>query len=181
MTLKPTQFRFQVAATNSVSVQANIVMDGVPLWAGTLAHTQSNVNIGRWSNNTTPYSTAACEINTPEVVASNPQKLTKIFTISVTGGDIVLVGINQTNNPMWTQEPNPAPPPTTLFQYAGGNPDFSDMWDVDTQPLWDGQAILSRYTIGDNLGVTGPGSILIKSGETCEFTAELWQYCPVIT
>jgi hypothetical protein len=169
MTLKPTQFRFQVAATNSVSVQANIVMDGVPLWAGTLAHTQSSVDIGPWTNDETPYSSAACEINTPEVV-TNPQKLTKIFTISVTGGDIVLVGINQTNNPMFLNN-----------VYAGGNPDFSDMWDVDTQPLWNGQAILSRYTIDDNLGITGPGSILIKSGETCEFTAELWQYCPVIT
>lgn len=175
MTLKPTQFRFQVTANDGVSAQAIITMDGSQLWSGSLAHTVTNVNVGKWTNDDTPYSTAACEINTPDVQNNNPQKLNKLFTISVNGGDIVLVGINQTNNPMWEEQVNPE-----LNPYIGGNPNFDDDWDVVTQPLWDGQVFLNRYTLSDNLGITGPGSILVKAGETCEFTGQLWEYCPVI-
>lgn len=175
MTLKPTQFRFQVTANDGVSAQAIITMDGSQLWSGSLAHTVTNVNVGKWTNDDTPYSTAACEINTPDVQNNNPQKFNKLFTISVTGGDIVLVGINQTNNPVFAEQTNPESNP-----YIGGNPNFDDNWDVVTQPLWDGQVFLNRYTLDDNLGITGPGSLLVKAGETCEFTGQLWEYCPVI-
>jgi hypothetical protein len=180
MTLKPTQFRFQVTANNGVSAQAIITIDGAQLWSGSLAHTVTDDNVGQWTNDDTPYSTAACEINTPEVQNNSPQKLNNLFTISVTGGDIILVGINQTNNPTWEEQTNPEWNPPTQRVYIGGNPNFEDNWDVVTQPLWDGQVFLNRYTLSNNLGITGPGSILVKAGETCEFTGQLWQYCPVI-
>jgi len=181
MTLKPTQFRFQVAADNGANAQVTITMDGVQLWTGSLAQTQPNVDVGQWTSNNEPYSTASCDINTPECVNNDPQTLNKLMTISVTGGSVVLVGILQTNNPSFVVETNPEWDTPTRTRYIGGNPNFSDMWDVDSQPLWDGQAILARYDINKNFGTTGPGSILVKSGETCEFDAELWQYCPVIT
>jgi hypothetical protein len=181
MTLKATQFRFQVAAVDGISVQTNITIDGVPLWSGSLTQTVSKVDVGQWKISDIPYSVAACEIDTPEVVDNNPTWLNRLFTISVTGGDIVLTGISQSNNPIFEKIPHPTLDPPFYVFYAGGNPDFSFQWDIVTQPLWDGQAILYRYNITKNLGITGPGCVLIKNGETCEFTAALFPYCPVIT
>ena len=179
MALKPTEFRFQVAA-NGGSAQVNITYAANPVWSGNLAQTVPNLVPGHWDNDTTPVATAACSIDTPEVVDNTPEQIDVLVTLSVTEGDVCLVGINQTNNPTWVTETDPQYNPPTRIVYAGGSPDFDDVWDIVTQPLWNGQALLDRYNIDDNFGKTGPGTVYIKNGETCEFTARLWQYCPVI-
>lgn len=181
MTLKTTQFRFQVSAADGVSAQATISMDGVQLWAGSLAHTRDMVEPQQWTNDDTPYSGADCEIDMPDTVSNTPAEYSKLFTIFVRGGTAVLVGINQTNNPKYGQEPNPKDPSGPMITvYVGGNPNLDDNWEIITQPLWDGVADLSRYDISKNLGVSGPGCLPIRNGETCEFSANLWSYCPVV-
>lgn len=195
MALKPTQFRFQVAAADGSSVQVNITMDGNPLWSGSLAHTTDTV-IRKFGFGDTPYSTAACDIDmpvtgVPVTEAPRPapersnltdsQSQNKLMTISVTGGDVVLTGIAQQYNPTWIEEFNPEGDPPTKWVYIGGNPEFSDWWNIVTQPLWNGVPDLIRYNIAQYLGISGPGSVRIMSGETCEFTAQIWNYCLVIT
>jgi hypothetical protein len=182
MTQKNTEFRFQVTASNSASAQATITIDGNPLWAGSLDQTRPEVEPGQLTNDMVPFSGAACQIDLPEVQNNKPQKHNKIITISCTSGSIALVGINQQNNPMWEQVPNPNDPESPTYQYIGGNPNFSDFYGIVTQPLWNGVADLIRYNIEYNLyNKTGPGTVVIRAGETCEFTAALWDYCPVIT
>lgn len=190
MALKPTQFRFQVVAADGSSVQANITMDGNVLWSGSLAHTTDTV-VRRYTFDDIPYSTAACDIDMPVTgVNGEPpersnltdsQSQNKLMTISVTGGDVVLTGISQRYNPTWIEEFDPAGDPPTKWVYAGGNPEFSDWWNIVTQPLWNGVPLLIRYDIDQYLGISGPGCVVIMSGETCEFTAQIWNYCLVIT
>lgn len=188
MALKPTQFRFQVVAADGSSVQANITMDGNVLWSGSLAHTTDTV-VRKYGFGDTPYSTAACDIDMPvngvngaptDRAQDDSQWQNKLITISVSGGDVVLTGIAQRYNPTFSEEPNPEGDPPTIIGYAGGNPDFSDKWNIITQPLWDGVPLLVRYDINQYLGHSGPGCVTIMSGETCEFTAQLYNYYVVI-
>lgn len=181
MPLKATQFRFQVAADDGISAQSTITIDGVTHWAGSLAKTQDVVHqTMELDYDTVPYSLAEFDIDVPAVSGSMPTHHLKTCTISITGGTVLMVGIAQTNNPIWQWVPNPSEPPPFIANYMGGNPEFSESFDIDTQPLWNGVALLNRYDIVYNQE-TGAGAVYIESGETVEFTLDLWSYCPVIT
>lgn len=80
------------------------------------------------------------------------------FSITATNGRAKIETI-ATN---FTVQGNAVPGNATVFLTS----------NIVSQPLWNGQALLDRYDIAYNNGpiqITGPGEVLIESGETVTF------------
>ena len=91
-------------------------------------------------------------------VSANVSTTTCAFAITATNGRVKVEDI-ATN---YTIGSNSAP----------GNANAFITSNITSQPLWNGQALLDRYNITYNDGpvqVTGPGEVLIESGETVTF------------
>lgn len=182
MTAKATQFRFQVSSDNNVNTPVSINIDGATVWSGNLPKTVDHLDQTYALNYlSVPFSLAEFNIDVPDFNNNYPTKTLKTCSIAVTGGRVMLVGVAQTNNPTFGPVPDWKNPGEFITGYIGGNPNFTVDYDIDTQPLWNGQAILDRYNINVNFGNYGPGAVFLESGDICEFTLELWCYCPVIT
>ena len=62
---------------------------------------------------------------------------------------------------------------------VAGNASTFLVCNIVSQPMWNGQALLERYDIAYNNGpiqVTGPGEILIESGETVTFDVAVQKF-----
>lgn len=174
MANKNTQFRFAVASANGVSTNVVITVSGQLFWEGALNQTSS------WVDPTTPdeecTSIATGVIDLPTVTLNTmPTKSNLAVTISCSGGTVLLGGVHQQNNPVW----GPWPGNAEVQVCVSGTTDYTDAYDISTQPEWNGQVFLNRYTLADNYGITGPGAVIIESGESCEFTLECYNYCPI--
>lgn len=171
---KNTEFRFAVSSANGVATNTTINLNGQPWFNGLL--NQTTAVIDPRTPDSECISVATGVIDLPEYTGNTaPGKTDMIVSITVSGGDVLLGGIHQQNNPIFGPSPND--PNVTI--YLGGSSDMIDAYNISSQPLWNGVALIVRYDITGNYGITGPGAVIVKDGETCEFTAQFYDYCPV--
>lgn len=144
----------------------SIDMDGTPVFSNTVAETGP---VAQGTPGPTTEFTFEIDINQLPL-GSDPSVENRIFTITPSGGDILIDEFSANYTKYWTGDP--------AVKVIGTADDFQEL-QIVAQPLWDGVADLTRYNINENYDAdppTGPGQLLINDGEACQVTLAVTLY-----
>jgi hypothetical protein len=163
MATKQMNISFQVqnglGTTNSVT----IALGGTTVYTGTLASTGPIITGG----DSYSLTNVVFDIDVPVATANNLTS-TLAFSAEVNGGTVQIQQIQTNYNYFQTDTP--------VYTPTAGTVDSFTVVDIVSQPTWNGEPLLDRYNIEYNNGpiaVTGPGQVLIYSGETAEFNVNV--------
>ena len=162
MPIKQIKLTFQAMPTTDQDVNISIAVDGSVKYDQTVPAVGTAIQ-----GQTNP--SAFVEFNLDVAAATaNTQIKNHEFSITATNGraKIETIAANY------------------AFNYHAGNAiagtaNVFSTCDIVSQPLWNGQALTDRYNIAvnrDPIEPTGPGEVLIESGETVVFTLAVPQF-----
>jgi hypothetical protein len=165
MATKQMNIAFQVQNAPGSSNTVTITLGGTTVYTGTLPETGPVITGGESYTVTN----ITFDIDVPVLMSTGNLTSTMAFSAAVTGATVQIEDIFTNYNVSFTNTGTAEAPvwdPT-----AGTNTAFV-LTNIVSQPLWNGAADLNRYNIEYNNGptqVTGPGEVLIYSGETVAF------------
>jgi len=155
---------FQVKNNFNSTNAVEITLGNATIYTGTLPETGPIIT-GGGSYTTT---NITVDIDVP-VATLNTQNSTIPFSMSVTGGEVQIEDITTNYNYATINtgtEENP------VWVTTAGTADNFKVTNIETQPLWNGVALIERYNIEYNKGpimISGPGEVQINANETVEF------------
>jgi hypothetical protein len=173
MSIKTLKARFQIANCDGSLGQALVTIkaNGLEVFSGYLAETL-DVFSDQILSTLTPYSEAQFDLDVPDWVAGQAGSVSIPMEFTVTGGDMNLQGIYSNYCIGTKTDPND---PTQTIPVAGDADTFC-LYDIDTQPLVNGEIITGRYNIDDNFNLTGPGCIFIFRDELVSIGAYIQKF-----
>lgn len=163
MSIKTLKARFQVSNCSGSLGQAlvTIMANGTEVFSGYLDETVDSFPSQVLSGQT-PYSEAVFDLDVADWTPGTTEESVNIpMEFTCAGGDINLQDI--VSNYCVNYATNPNDPPNYIV--IPGDAITFKSYNIDTQPLVNGVADLSRYNIADNFEKTGPGTIFIFRGE----------------
>ena len=163
MSIKTLKARFQIADCDGSLGQALVTIkaNGLEVFSGYLAETLDTISDRDPEYG--PYSEAQFDLDVPDWVAGQVGTVRIPMEFTITGGDMYLQAI-YSNYCMGTAK-NPNDPTQTIPVPVAGDADTFCLYNMDTQPLVNGQIFLDRYDIDANFGLTGPGRMFVFRGE----------------
>jgi hypothetical protein len=162
---------FQVQNAPEMTNTVEITINGTTMYTGSLPETGPIITGGD------SYTVTNINFNI-DVPVATANSLTSImsFSAEVNGGSIQIEDISTNYNVSYIYTDTAEEP--VWEAVAGTNTAFRNT-NIVSQPLWNGEADLSRYNIEYNNGpiqVTGPGEVPIYNAETVEFNIEVLNF-----
>jgi hypothetical protein len=165
MATKQMNIAFQVQNASGSSNTVEIALNGATVYTGTLPETGPVIH-GSGSYTVT---NITFDIDVPVVEALGNLTSTMAFSAAVTGATVQIEDITTNYNISFI---NTGTAETPVWDPVAGTDTAFTLSNIASQPMWNGVALLDRYNIEYNNGptqVTGPGEVLIYSGETAAF------------
>ena len=161
MSIKTLKARFEIMNCDSNLGQALVTIkaNGLEVFSGYLAETSDTISDRDPEYG--PYSEAQFDLDVPAWVAGQAETVRIPMEFTITGGDMYLQAIYSNYCMGNAEDPND---PTQTIPVAGDVDTFC-LYNIDTQPLVNGQIFLDRYDIDANFGLTGPGRMFVFRGE----------------
>ena len=177
MSVKTLKTRFQVGncGVTPEQVLVTILANGIEVFSGYLAKTLDSFPVRVWYD-LIPYSEAVFELDVPDRVSNENNSINIPMEITCTGGDICLQGIYSNYSVSFEVDPND---PTQIITVPGDANTFV-LYDIDTQPLINGEVVPNRYLITENFDKTGPGCIVVFQGEILSFGAAIQKFNSIL-
>jgi hypothetical protein len=174
MSIKTLKARFQISNCDGSLGQAlvTIMANGNEVFSGYLAETLDSFPVQILST-LTPYSEAVFDLDIADWAPGTTDNSINVpMEFTCAGGDISLQGIY--SNYCISSEIDPTDPTKRII--IPGNANTFVLYNIDTQPLVNGNVISGRYNIDDNFGKTGPGCIFIYRGEIVSLGAYIQKF-----
>jgi hypothetical protein len=173
MSIKTLKARFQIANCDGSLGQALVTIkaNGLEVFSGYLAETL-DVFSDQILSTLTPYSEAQFDLDVPDLVPGQAVSVNIPMEFTVTGGDMCLQGIY--SNYCVRIAADPTDPTRTII--VAGDADTFCLYNIDTQPLVNGEIFPGRYDIDANFNLTGPGCIFIFRGELVSIGAYIQKF-----
>ena len=170
--------RFQVSNCEGSLGQALVIIkaNGNEVFSGYLAETLDYFP-NKILSTLTPYSEAVFDLDVADWAPNESESINIPMEFTCTGGDLSLQGIY--SNYSISYEVDPTDP--AQYITIPGDADNFCLYNIDGQPLVNGENYPGRYNIIDNFGITGPGSIFIFRGEIVSIGAYIQKFNSAIT
>jgi len=168
MATKQMSISFQVENAPASTTTVEIALNGATVYTGSLPETGPIITGG--GDHTTTNITF--DIDTPVTAQGNAPSI-MTFTAVVAGGTVQIEGITTNYN---YSVINTGPEEAPVWEVVAGTATEFKIVNIVSQPMWNGEADLSRYNIEYNDGTvqaTGPGDVIIWNTETVEFNIEV--------
>jgi hypothetical protein len=165
MATKQMKIAFQVQNALGSSNTVEIALNGATVYTGTLPETGPVITGGESYTVTN----ITFDIDVPVLTSTGNATSTMTFSVAVTGATVQIEDIFTNYNVSFTNTGTAEAP---VYNPVAGTDTAFAFTNIVSQPLWNGVADLNRYNIEYNNGptqVTGPGEVLIYSGETTTF------------
>ena len=164
MATKQMNISFQVQNAPETTNTVEIALNGATVYTGSLPETGPIITGGG------SYDVTNINFNI-DVPVATANSLTSIMTFSaaVAGGTVQIEAITTNYNYSWINTGTEEAP---VWEPVAGTDTAFAVTNIVSQPMWNDVALPGRYNIEYNIGpiqITGPGEVLIFSGETVEF------------
>jgi len=173
MTIKTLKARFQIANCAGSLGQALVTIkaNGNQVFSGYLDETLDYFP-DQILYTLTPYSEAVFDLDVADWNPGESESTNIPMEFTCTGGDINLQGIY--SNYSISFEIDPTDP--SRYISIPGDADTFHLYDIDVQPLVNGEVNTGRYNIVDNFGITGPGCIFVFRDEIVSIGAYIQKF-----
>jgi hypothetical protein len=165
MATKQMNISFQVQNTLESTNTVTITLGGTTVYTGTLPETGPVITGG----DSYTVTNINFDIDVPVLTSTGNLISTMAFSAAVTGATVQIEDITTNYNVSFV---NTGTAETPVLEPVAGTDTAFALTNIVSQPQWNGAADLNRYNIEYNNGPiqdTGPGEVLIYSGETVAF------------
>jgi hypothetical protein len=164
MATKQMNISFQVENAPKTTNTVEITLNGATVYTGSLPETGPIITGG----DSYTLTNITFDIDTPVATQGNLTS-TMAFTAVVAGATVQIEDITTNYNVSWINTGTEEAP---VWEPVAGTSTAFINTNIVSQPMWNGVALIDRYNIEYNNGpiqVTGPGEVMIYSGETVGF------------